>query len=196
MKTITFTITKNLYEYNELSDKAKKTAKEKYLETREAWEFEDALKEDLNCLFPNSSLSVQFSLGCCQGDGLNIYGKLGKQDCLHIAKRLDFSEKEIKRLDFYLDYCNYELPKNREYCYCISDQFELDLYDLESCYHFRNIDWSLIERLEDAIKDTFERLCRQYEEEGYNFFYEISDEEMEELSSINEWLFDEYGFLD
>lgn len=195
MKTVTYTITQKLYEYNELSGEAKETAKQKYLETKEAWEFEDIVKEDLNYLFPNSNLSVQFSLAYCQGDGLNIYGKLSKQDCLHIAKQFDFSEKEIKRLDFYLDYCNYELPENRGYCYCIADQFEIDLSDLESYYHFRNIDWNLIERFEDTVKNTFKRLCRQNEEEGYNFFYECSDEEIEEIASANEWLFDEYGFI-
>lgn len=115
---------------------------------------------------------------------------------MHIAKQFDFSEKEIKRLDFYLDYCNYELPENREDCYCIANQFEIDLSDLESYYHFRNIDWSLIERFEDAVKETFERLCGQYEKEGYEFFYECSDEEMEDIASANEWLFDEYGFID
>ena len=196
MKTVTYTITKNSYEYNELSSKAKETAKEKYLESKEAWEFEYMVKEDLNCIFPNSNLSVQFSLSYRQGDGLNIYGELSKQDCLHIAKQFDFSEKEIKRLDFYLDYCSCELPENRSDCYCIADQIELDSYDLESCYHFRSIDWNLIERFDDIVKNTFKQLCKQYEEEGYDFFYECSDEEMEEMASINEWVFDEYGFID
>lgn len=196
MKTVTYTITKNLHEYNELSSEAKETAKQKYLETKEAWEFEDIVKDNLDCIFPNSDLSIQFSLGCRQGDGLNIYGELSKQDCLHIAKQFDFSEKEIKRLDFYLDYCSCELPENRTYCYCVADQIELDLYDFESYYHFKNVDWDLIKRFEDAVKKTFEQLCRQYEEEGYNFFYEISDEDMEEMASINEWVFDEYGFID
>ena len=196
MKTVIYTITKNLYEYNELSSEAKETAKQKYLESKEAWEFEYMVKEGLNCIFSNSDLSIQFSLGYCQGDGLNIYGELSKQDCLHIAKQFDFSEKEIKRLNFYLDYCDCKFPENRRYDYCIADQFEIDLYDLESYYHFRNIDWSLIERFEDAVKETFERLCGQYEKEGYEFFCECSDEEMEEIASANEWYFDENGFID
>ena len=195
MKTIAYTVTKNLYEFSELSESTKETAKQDYLDSKEAWEFEEIVKEDLRHLFPDSELSVQFSLGYCQSDGLNIYGFLSKKDCLHIAKEYGFSEKEAKRLDFYLDYCSCELPKNRTYCYCVADQTELDLYDFESYYHFKNVDWDLIKRFEDAVKKTFEQLCRQYEEAGYNFFYEISDEDMEEMASINEWVFDEYGHI-
>ncbi len=152
MKTIAYTVTKNLYEFSELSESTKETAKQDYLDSKEAWEFEEIVKEDLRHLFPDSELSVQFSLGYCQSDGLNIYGFLSKKDCLHIAKEYGFSEKEAKRLDFYLNYCSCELPENTRRSYCKSEEFKLDLYELESHYHFKNVDWDLIESFEDSIK--------------------------------------------
>lgn len=76
MRAITETITTMVYNFNELSDKAKEKVKEWYLNGQDAEFFYEDSMAYINELFPNSELDIQFSLGYCQGDGFNIYGEI------------------------------------------------------------------------------------------------------------------------
>ena len=70
-----------VYNFSELSEDAKEKVKQWYLDDDfRPYEFENIYTEDLKYLFNNSDLKLQFSLSYCQGDGLNIYGKLDLMD--------------------------------------------------------------------------------------------------------------------
>ena len=73
-----------IYDFDELSDNAKETARREYLDHfRDADDYSTFCIDDLaNNHFPNSDLEVQFSLSSCQGDGFNIYGKMKLSDAI------------------------------------------------------------------------------------------------------------------
>ena len=82
MKTITKTY--NLYQYNELSEAGKERARQWYLDDSMRNDFfHDNVIWFLKEEFPFSELMVEYSLGYCQGDGLNIYGKFYLPDFIN-----------------------------------------------------------------------------------------------------------------
>ena len=117
-----------VYSYAELSEESKGTAKQFYLDGQEPETFQDIYEEDLKNLFPRSDLKIEFSLNGCQGDGLNIYGKLDPKDVigvLHdIAERFSgrLTEKEERTILHYDAETEYEieLPQNTRYAYCVA----------------------------------------------------------------------------
>lgn len=222
------TITKeyNVYKYNELSETARKKVKEWYLKGQEPEIYTDLCMEDLNNLFHDNDLNVQYSLNNCQGDGFNIYGTINIKDiynCLknnnggsQLEKYTDMiSDNEWKILFEYAEFCDdIELPYNRHYCYCMADRIdiaenwynalnnELDYIDtvyigenkpVPNC--LKNIDINLLGKFENFIKRIFETLCNDYEENGYRYFYEIKDDELNELCESNDYEFLENGTL-
>lgn len=206
MKTITKNF--NVYSYDELDETAKEKVKEWYLSCQEPYIFTDSCKYDLETLFPESTLDVQYSLSSCQGDGFNIYGKLNLNDVFNILENgtapnivedfKPFTEKEKRTLRFYNNYCDIILPENdTRYSYCVIDYIDLFIdweHELEyQC--IRNINKETIQKLENAIIRIFSNLCEQYEKDGYSFFYEISDKDMIETCEANGYTFLEDGTI-
>lgn len=203
-----FTKTTKVYEYMELSDDAKGTAKQWFLnDDSRAYELTDIFTEDIHEIFPNSKLEVQWSLNSCQGDGVNIYGSVNLDDILTLpgsgrAPELDWSkgylsEKEIRTMRFYMSAYrdSVDIPINRRYTYCMADSLDLSedfRYELENM-EFRDIKIDVLEKVEKLVKQIFHQLCMQFEKAGYKYLYEISDEEMEKNCSANEYYFYEDG---
>lgn len=206
MKTITKEY--NVFKYEELSENAKEKAKQWYLESQDAEIFTMMCKHDLETLFPGSTLDVQYSLSCCQGDGFNIYGKVNLQDIFNILENGSapnivedfepFTEKEKRTLRFYNNYCDISLPENdTRYSYCVIDYIDL-LIDWEhelEYYCVRNINKETIQKLENAIIRIFSNLCEIYEENGYNYFYEVDEKTLSEYCSENDIEFLEDGSI-
>lgn len=201
-------ITKKVFQFSELSEDAKEEAKRWYLDDEfRCQEFTNIIQEDMNYIFPNSELKVQWSLSSCQGDGVNLYGKLNLSDAFSITERAcapeldwiqDFlSKKELKTMEFYMDQykSEVELPVNRRYAYCMSDQIDLAedfQYELENM-EIRNINIAVLEKAEKMVKQIISQLCIRYEKMGYDYLYEISDEDMEENCEANNYVFLEDG---
>lgn len=191
-----------VYNYCELSDAAKDTVKASYLESaRTPKELEDMLRYELGDRFERSLLSVNGDFSCCQGSGVNIEGSLEFSDILQIEEICNkFTEKENRALYFYFEGCYikpYEFYENREYSYSckhIDRQYLAPhiMYELEE-NHVSNINTDLVERVSDAILDYMENLEKDFYDWGMGYFYEISDEEMEEISNENGWEYLEYG---
>lgn len=189
-----------LYEYKELSE----TAKEKV----RAWFIDDELRGYLltddfkelwiNYYFPNSKLDVEWQLCYCQGDGVNVGGNFDFDDLISYAKhsnwKIDFTEKEMKRLHYYMDNTEIKVGKNKRYGYCVvqsDDYFVTDwTYDLSYC---KNLDEDLLERLSSLFCSVIRELCRDMKNYGYKFLYEPDDEEIVYMAEANDWLFDEFG---
>lgn len=200
----TATVEYKVYKYNELTDEAKEKVKRWYLEGQEPYIFSEMVTEDLYNLFGKNELEVQYSLGYCQGDGLNIYGKV---DTENIFKCLEehrggtqlkefenlLTDKEKKTILNYVAECGkIELPCNDRYCYCITDYVDIAddwEYQLENYSGYKNINKEVLEKFEELIKGIFKTLCKGYEKEGYEYFYEISEEDLEEVCTANEYEF-------
>lgn len=174
------TITKkiNLYEYNELDEKAKERAKQNFLEIRCELDndiFTEIAMEIVGNYFPiTDGLEVQYSLSSCQGDGVNIYGKFNLQN----VEGMEWLKSEVD---------SFELAKNRRYCYSLKSQTETEtveeiITEFEYASGNEIADWQVME-IRKMVETVFEKLKkaeREIEDYGYKFFYEVSDEEMKE----------------
>lgn len=207
--------TKEVYTYDELSDSAKQTVKDWYLAERSYFgDFDEMVTEDLRSIFGDNMLDVQYSLGYSQGDGLNIYGKINAKKILdfmgsdvagELSKKYgnvlsDYDKNKIRQwCDKYGD-IHYDsvgiiiVPKNpSRYSYCVSDMIEF-AGDWATELHYYGIeDTDILFEFEQACHDLFKELCNMYEKWGYEYFFEIEDDEMSDICSANEWEFYEDG---
>lgn len=60
---------------------------------------------------------------------------------------------------------------------------------------FKNLNKKLMKRFQQYIVDLFTKFCAELEAAGYQFFYSIDDESMENVCKTNEWMFLEDGTL-
>lgn len=176
------TITKkiNLYEYNELEKSAKEKAKEQYLNMRSVFD-EDIFTQDSMEIIKDyfqftNGLKIQYSLASCQGDGVNIYGKFDLQN----VEGLEWLKLEVD---------SFKLAQNYRYCYSLKSQTETETVDeiiseFERASYREIKDWQVME-IRKMVETVFEKLKkaeREIEKYGYDFFYEVSDEEMAEYA--------------
>ena len=207
MKTVTITKTYDVYKYNELSDSAKEKVKEWYLQGQEPFIFSEDCKEDLRNLFGKNNLDVQYSLGYCQGDGFNIYGKISAESIFNCLEKHNggtqlakfenvLTEKEKKTILHYAEECgDIEIPMNSRYCYSLADYIDIaDAWEYD-LYGYKNVNLDVLDKFEEMVRDIFSTLCRSYEKWGYEYFYEISDEDLEEMCEVNGYEFLEDGTI-
>ena len=213
MKTITKTY--NVYSYNELSDKAKEKVKQDYLDdpVRNDLFYEDCMETIYN-LFPQSDLKIQYSLSSCQGDGFNTYGTLDVFNLINLMRNreklpislLNEIEKDIdaftnEELEMISQYYNYycssiKIPYNTHYCYSQSDYIDFadDWKDqLENAEMEYNE--NVIIKFEDFVKNFFSELNSMFEKDGYEFLYNVSEEEIEDWCEANEYMFLKNGII-
>lgn len=190
-----------VYSYSELkTEEAKENAKNTLLDLRNLDSFfYDNIKTFLEGNFPNSKLDVTFSLSSCQGDGLNIYGTVDIKD---VFSKLDYTKEIAEKISNYLAISTYtlEFSKNTHYSYSckfldkkyIEDDVSEYVDDLvyNQC---KNVDYELIKTFFIDILNYFEKLDKQYEKEGYSYFYEMSEEEIIEECEANGYEFFEDG---
>lgn len=196
----TTTVEYKVYNYNELSENAKERVRQWYLDSQEPYIFTDMIKEDLYYLFGKNNLNVQYSLASCQGDGINIYGKISALKILKCMEKLEefknvLTKEEKETILKYDKQCGeIELPYNNHYCYSLSEYIDIKdewKYDLED----ENINEQLLEKFENLVQEIFYELCKNYEKQGYEFFYEVDEEELEDFCEANGYEFLEDGKL-
>ena len=207
MKTVTVTKTYDIYKYNELSDSAKEKVKAWYLEGQEPFIFTEDCKQDLYNLFGDNDLDVQYSLAYCQGDGFNIYGKIDAENIFNCLEKHNggvqlakfenkLTDKEKRTILNYARECGeIEIPMNRHYCYSMSDYIDIAEDWEYKLVDYKNINTEALKKFEKLVKGIFRTLCNSYEKWGYEYFYEISEEDLEEMCEVNEWEFLEDGTI-
>ncbi len=192
-----------VYGYEELDTRAKEKVKNWYLNDEiRAKELTEMYSKGLRLAFPDSDLKVQWSLSSCQGDGVNIFGVLHLDDILKVPEKnyFDFlneykgyfTEKEKRTIKFYNNLCNdITLPVNRNYTYCKVSQAEItyNMVDILENENIRNINMDVIDKLEKYIIDIITDICRSWENMGYDYLYNIEDDELKEICDSNEWHF-------
>ena len=187
--------------YNELNEEAKEKVKQWLLDDDIRCKF---FEEDINSYleeeFRNSDLKVNFSLSSCQGDGLNIEGSVNLYDIL--PKLESYTNKEIKTLQHYFGKIDtsYTFKSNNEYGY--SCKF-IDMKYIESCvddlieelryWQYKNIKKELILRFYTDMIDYFEELDKKFEKDGYQYLYEMDEDEASDTCEANEYEFFEDG---
>ena len=202
MKTVC--VEYEVYKYNELDDVAKEKVKQWYLEGREPFIFTEDCEMDLENLFGENDLKVQYSLGYCQGDGFNIYGKVYAESILNCLEKHNggtqlkefeniLTDKEKRTILHYADECGaIEIPMNNRYCYSLADYIDIaDDWEYQLGYYsgYKNIKVDVLKKFEKLVREIFETLCNSYEKYGYEYFYEISEEDLEEMCEANGYEF-------
>lgn len=200
----TVTTSYDVYKYDELSDDAKAKVKDLFLQWR--GEDGDIFKEDcensLAEMFPNSDLKVQYSLSYSQGDGFNTYGTLNIKDLLNA----DFSKYPLNdsgitapaNKDAILAACDkadvydIDLEENRRYGYSLADRLEVVPNDDEN---LTDEDTALLSDLENFAREVMEAINSKFEKNGYDYFYEMSEEEVRDMADANDYEFTEDGEL-
>lgn len=187
MKTIT--IEKNVYEYSELSEQAKEEAKNFLLEGREPYIFSSDVKEDFRCQY-GFELTPQYSLNYCQGDGFSLYGEVYFSDFIknNELKKIamdglrgfqrGIAEKLINKVVF---------TRGHRYCYASRNDVELE----EEAYTDKGN--AIVEKVRENIASWYLDVCGKYEEWGYSYFYEITDEQAQDECDCNQYTFFEDG---
>lgn len=207
MRTITKTITKNVYKYDELNANAQEQVREWYLmQCRTPELFSEMLDEDLEMIFGKNDLDVEYSLNHCQGDGLNIYGSIPLTQILDAAERCDwltyfdafrncFTADEKALIKRYAeDYDTVNIPNNAcHYSYCYA--YHIDYAGDYMSNIGEDADVDLLNRVNAALISLLSEMCAFYEEWGYDFFYEIDDDTLSEECNDNGWEFTEDGAL-
>ena len=198
METITREYT--VYSYSELSEEAKEKVREWYIDDIErCYSLSDCWNEYLTYEFRRSDLKVQWSLNYCQGDGVNVYGKLMLSDMMNKIDFEPYTTKEFRFIEWVIKEFNPEITllQNDHYGYCMADRINLEsdlLWEME--YNgIKNIKRDVLEKLNNDIMAYFENLCSQWETSGYEYLYEPDEEEIIEACEANEWKFTEEGKL-
>lgn len=199
-----------VYKYNELDKDAKENVKQWYLDGQSdlSFIFTEDCEQDLENLFPNSDLEVQYSLGYCQGDGFNIYGTVNAEDIIKCiesgyARELEeykdyFTDKEKKTILAYQEVCDdIKLEYNNRYCYCLADYIDIvDSWEYDLEYNdYSNVNTDVLEKFEHIVRVIFSTLCDTYEKNGYSFFYEVEECELNDICDSNDYEFLSNGAL-
>lgn len=197
-----------LYEYSELSESAKDKVRKDELDDQLILGIRDEILQDdyrymwLERHFPNSDLKVEYSLASCQGDGVNVYGEFDFDDLIKYCKYIDelkgFSKEEIDWLRENINsYSSIRVDQNRRYSYCVvqaKDYFSCDWeYDLGLFLCLTEEQTDLLYKLSTVFYYAIRKLCKDMENYGYDFLYDISDEEMKDTAEVYEWLYYEDG---
>ncbi len=216
-------IKKTVFEFGELSEKAKEKAKGDYLYDeiiqqdkidfmvddfeREAEKFKDGY----------TTLKLQYDFSCCQGSGLNIYGSIGAKDIHTLAENEKiFTNDEMDRFAFYSNYLpELILSENRTYSYSLKDidrrnldiendlildsNFDCDINSNKICENIENLmlsDFGLINKIYQFIFDYLIAWEHEiYEKTLKDLTTAPNNEIMEELSKCNEWYYYADGSL-
>lgn len=200
------TVTKSydVYTYDELSDEAKEKVKQMFLEWRgeDSDIFTEGCEEALNDLFPNSDLKVQYDLSYSQGDGFNTYGTLKVDDLLNVdlskypldgSSIKPLSDKDaIKAACEVAGVSTIDLDKNNRYCYSLADRIEVTYDTVEE---LTDEELKCLEDLEAFAQNVMGEINSKFEKSGYDYFYEISEDEVREMADANEYEFTEDGKL-
>ena len=149
--------------------------------------------------YKRSNLEVIFSLSNCQGDGLNIEGKINLYD---FAEKWETDEKSRRTIEHYIDnsFSEYTFESNNRYCYSCKfidrkyiDDTIMEFIDDLKYNGIRGIKTDVIKAFFNDMIDHFEELDEEWEKAGYKYFYDAEESEIAECCEANNYEFLEDG---
>lgn len=179
-----------VFTFDELNNSAKEVVKLWYLEGQESSIFTDSVVEDLNITW-GVDLSVEYSLGYCQGDGLCLSGSVDiLTDIIDNPKMQflisDFTDVEKEDLEKILEETSkIELTHRGNYYHKYSI-----IIDYCSDYGYPEVAQdATADKVLERFKDWYMERCNEYEKQGYEYFYEIDEDYLSEVCEANEYRF-------
>ncbi len=190
----------NGYKYEELPNSTKSKLKQKMSEDLQ-YTFNDDFQFNINYILEHDlcqqKLRIDYSLSYCQGDGLRLTGELDLIRCLEYDEiKKKFTEKELKRLYHYI--INFletiEIKNNSRYTFFNKNDYDFAnelLINLEIA-KYKNVDIDLVCRFQFAITNFFQKICSDWEKQGYDYIYpDATEKEIKEY--YDKYYFDEFG---
>lgn len=193
MKTKTI----NIYAFNELSQEAQEKAIEYFKDCKQQDGdllifFSDDVIEQLKEKGWND-VKLQYSLGCCQGDGLSFSGNLDLKWFLENEYSHKLPKYKVNALCEYI-FSVHSKGNTGRYCYASENQIEYD-ENYQDNIERKNLD-KLWQDVLSEIKISYMALCRKFEKQGYDEIdYQLSDKCIKEYIEANDYEFLENGKL-
>lgn len=183
--------------YSELSEGAKEKAKQWYLDNQDPETFTDILIEDLKAETGFINLKPYYNLSYCQGDGLCLAGYIDFEEIQGNIKKIfykGFNISDYKALAQLKEYARIDF--NHQGHYYHKNSVDIDIYihgnHSEKMYDFME---KTVNKLLKNIKEWYINICDEYEKQGYSFFYEIDEEDLQEYFECTEFEFYEDGTI-
>lgn len=189
------------FKYEQLSDDAKQEAKQWYINQ---YNYLERFKEDyeiqLKEYFADSDLKIALSWLCCQGDGVNVYGRVNLEDFI---PHWDVSEKEKRTMVFYISKSlyYYDFTYNIRYSYsCKNIDINAIDYTVEDFTdalppYLRDVNVDLIRRFYSDMFDFFDDLDGAIYDDLYKYIYDPDDNDIADYCDVNEIYFTAGGEL-
>ena len=185
-----------VYKYEELSEKTKEKVKQDYINNLDANDFTYTIIEDLHSI-GLKNIRPYYSLSYCQGDGFCLAGHIDFDEINSELKKIfckDFILSDYKILKSLKDYSYIDFNHIGRYYH--KNSVEIDIY-IDGSFDDRtyNNHKKLANKLINNIKEWYFDKCNEYEKQGYEFFYGISDEELQEYCNSMDYKFFDDGTI-
>lgn len=188
------TVTKKykVYNYNELSENAKENVQQMFSMNDADFETEllgDDFQEQLKENHPYfTDAKFQWSLGCCQGDGLSFSCQID------LGEYLKVHHKDMKT-SVYDALCDivYNLHSDgNNGHYCFASESDID-YDYNYGEEHKRLD-ALLNNIVDVMRVLYINICKDFEEQGYKAYEFLgTDEYAKDMTESNDYTFLENG---
>lgn len=185
------TIRTKVYQFNELSDKAKQIAIEK--ERNDFYEYGEPLfMFDDYCTerakeYGFYDCKFQWRISYSQGDGLSFSGRMDAKEL--IEQRYPHLKKSI--INALCDNITIEIKGNTGH-YCYAAKSDVDVWmDNYSRNEYNNIQ-ILVDELKNHLEDRYMKLCKELEAEAYSWI----ESENEDTAIIDRLTSNEYEFTE
>ena len=187
--------------FNQLGEKEKKYAIEKYRNESDLYFETSVINEDMIEKIEEEDFDLEknglsWQLSYCQGDYVGISGKI-KETKLHelIMEKLD--QREKKKYKFWVIDRNYiEISQEISYHHYYRQQIDVNVdYDLDDETNLiENFSNKLHELAEEIVKNYVNSLCKDLQRQGFKQIeYYNSDEYIESLFIERDYKFNEKG---
>jgi len=178
------TIQVKLYEYKELSPKAKQKALEWMREGNSVDTLEEDFKYALHEEFGISGVEVNWRLSYCQGDGVDFHGHLDMDVFRAKHKKWNKFFRKLEKKDNSTVWIEIRHEGHYHHWNSMVVDVGTDSFD----------DHEEIVEIQEYVQDLCKEASRRLEKLGYDEIqYQNSEENLAEVASINGWLFEESG---
>lgn len=194
MRTITKEV--KIYDYSELDERAREKVKNDYMENLDSSIFTEQVIEDLKEK-GLENLRPLYSLSYCQDDGLCIYGSIDFKEITGELKNIfyqDFKLSDYKVLKDLKKYSQISFNHSGRYYHKYSVNIDIYIDGNLSPKSYEN-HRKVADKLIKNIKEWYLNLCDEYEKQGYDFFYGIEGDELQEYCDAMGYEFLQDGTL-
>lgn len=193
MRVYEQTIRYELYSIDELQGESRQAAidnvRELILDSRDTWDFGLFLDDYFVYILQLDNVEYEYQLDYSQGDYFNIAVKLTVDDIFNLIDKLnitiaEFTLKELRTLKFYESECNgvkirvTETNRLTPYMYFGNMDIYDDMVSWLEYYCIRDINYDLLKRFNNIVVGVIEDIERYCMERGYDYFYNVDDDEI------------------